>query len=318
MTGHGAETPIYHTPVLEDEVVSALEPAPGKIIMDGTLGGGGHTARLLLAGSSVLAFDQDPEALVYSRNRLAEENPDVGQRLVTIHANFATFPEVLAEAGTGAVLDGLLLDLGVSSHQLDSGERGFSFNHHGPLDMRMNTEGPLTAADIVNTWPEEELARIFYEYGEEKASRRVAKMIAARREVKLFTTTGDFAEAVATVVPRRGPANPATRIFQALRIAVNDELGVLETALKAAHHWLKPGGRLAVISFHSLEDRICKLHLRRHSAAEIDRPEWPAPRSNPECYYRLVSRKAISASAAEMARNPRSRTAKLRVAERLP
>lgn len=318
MTSEGTDGPIYHIPVLEEEVVSALEPGPGKIIMDGTLGGGGHTARLLRAGASVLAFDQDPEALEYTRNRLWGSDADVDGRLVAIHANFASFPEVLAEAGTGAVLDGLLLDLGVSSHQLGSGERGFSFNHQGPLDMRMNPEGGLTAADIVNTWTEEELARIFYEYGEEKASRRVAKMIAARRAVEPFTTTGDFAEAVATVIPRRGPANPATRVFQALRIAVNDELGVLETALQAAHHWLKPGGRLAVISFHSLEDRICKLHLRRHSEAEIDRPEWPAPRPNPECYYRLVSRKAISASGAETARNPRSRTAKLRVAERLP
>lgn len=305
----------YHVPVLEEEVVAALEPGEGKLILDGTLGGGGHTSRLLAAGAQVVALDQDPEALAFARHRLEEAELD--ENLVTLRLNFASFPEVLAEAGLGAVLDGILLDIGVSSHQLDCGERGFSFQKAGPLDMRMDPEGPVSAANAVNTWPEEELARVFYEYGEEKASRRVAKMIVARREQQLFTTTQDLAEAVATVVPKRGPAHPATRVFQALRIAVNDELGVLEQALDAAHRWLKPGGRLAVITFHSLEDRIVKQHLRRHSEAEIDRPEWPAPRPNPECYYRLVSRKAIAASDAELARNPRARSAKLRVAERL-
>lgn len=306
----------YHVPVLEEEVVAALEPAPGKLILDGTLGGGGHTRRLLRAGAQVLALDQDPEALDYAGQRLADEELD--ENLVAVRLNFSSFPSLLEEAGLGAVLDGILLDIGVSSHQLDAGERGFSFQQAGPLDMRMDPDAPLSAADAVNTWPEEELARVFYEYGDEKASRRVAKMIVARRTLRAFTTTDDFAEAVATVVPKRGPTHPATRVFQALRIAVNDELGVLETALRAAHHWLKPGGRLAIISFHSLEDRIVKQYLRRHSEPEIDRPEWPAPRPNPECYYRLVSRKAIVAGEKELARNPRARSAKLRVAERLP
>lgn len=305
----------YHVPVLEEEVVTALEPRPGKLILDGTLGGGGHTARLLAAGAQVVALDQDPEALAFARRRLEEAGLD--DNLVTLRLNFSSFPELLEEAGLDAVLDGILLDIGVSSHQLDCGERGFSFQHSGPLDMRMDPDAPLSAAGVVNTWPEEELARIFYEYGEEKASRRVAKMIVSRRERELFETTQDFAGAVATVVPKRGPAHPATRVFQALRIAVNDELGVLEQALLTAHRWLKPGGRLAVITFHSLEDRIVKQHLRRHSEPEIDRPEWPAPRPNPECYYRLISRKAIAASDAELARNPRARSAKLRVAERL-
>ncbi|MES2706479.1 MAG: 16S rRNA (cytosine(1402)-N(4))-methyltransferase RsmH [Verrucomicrobiota bacterium] len=306
----------YHIPVLEAEVVAALEPQPGKLILDGTLGGGGHTKRLLEAGARVMALDQDPEALTFARRRLEEAGLDEG--LVTVRLNFSSFPALLEEAGLGAVLDGILLDIGVSSHQLDCGGRGFSFQHHGPLDMRMDPDAPLSAADAVNTWPEEELARVFFEYGDEKASRRVAKMLVARRTLRPFMTTEDLAEAVASVVPKRGPAHPATRVFQALRIAVNDELKVLESVLNAAHHWLKPGGRLAVISFHSLEDRMVKQHLRRHSEAEIDRPEWPAPRPNPECYYRLVSRKAIVAGDAELARNPRSRTAKLRVAERLP
>jgi 16S rRNA (cytosine1402-N4)-methyltransferase len=209
------------------------------------------------------------------------------------------------------------LDLGVSSHQLDAPERGFSFMRDGPLDMRMDPAGPLCAADLVNTWPEEELARIFYEYGDEKASRRVAKTIIRRRAERPFETTSDLAELVATVIPKRGPASPATRVFQALRIAVNDEMGALESTLDAAHHWLKPGGRLAVITFHSLEDRMVKQFFRRHSDVEIDRPEWPAPRPNPDCHYRLITRKGITASPAEISRNPRSRSAKLRVVERL-
>ena len=215
------------------------------------------------------------------------------------------------------MLDGILLDLGVSSHQLDVPERGFSFMRDGPLDMRMDPDAPLCAADLVNGWPEEELARIFYEYGDEKASRRVARAIVQRRAERRFETTMDLAAVIGTVIPRRGPASPATRVFQALRIAVNDEMAVLESALTQAHLWLKPGGRLAVITFHSLEDRIVKQFFRRHSDAEIDRPEWPAARPNPDCYYRLVTRKGIAAGAAEMSRNPRSRSAHLRVVERL-
>ena len=211
----------------------------------------------------------------------------------------------------------MLFDLGVSSHQLDVPERGFSFMRDGPLDMRMDPDAPVCAADLINGWPEEELARIFYEYGDEKASRRVAKAIVQRRAEKRFETTADLAGVIGTVIPRRGPASPATRVFQALRIAVNDEMGALEAALSSAHQWLKPGGRLAVITFHSLEDRVVKQFFRRHSDAEIDRPEWPAPRPNPECYYRLVTRKGIAAGATEQARNPRSRSAHLRVVERL-
>jgi 16S rRNA (cytosine1402-N4)-methyltransferase len=282
-------------------------------MLDGTLGGGGHTRRLLEHGTDVLALDQDPEALAWAAQRLAGD----ADHLVTLRANFASFPVILEEVGLGAVLDGILLDLGVSSHQLDAPERGFSFMRDGPLDMRMDPAGPLCAADLVNTWPEEELARIFYEYGDEKASRRVAKTIIRRRAERPFETTSDLAALVATVIPKRGPASPATRVFQALRIAVNDEMGALESTLDAAHHWLKPGGRLAVITFHSLEDRMVKQFFRRHSDVEIDRPEWPAPRPNPDCHYRLITRKGITASPAEISRNPRSRSAKLRVVERL-
>ncbi len=303
----------YHIPVLEQEVIHALMPMPGKLMLDGTLGGGGHTQRLLEQGANVLALDQDPEALAWATRRLAGD----ADHLVTLRANFASFPGILEEVGLGPVLDGILLDLGVSSHQLDAPERGFSFMRDGPLDMRMDPAGPLCAADLVNAWPEEELARIFYEYGDEKASRRVAKAIVRRRAERPFETTSDLAALVATVIPKRGPASPATRVFQALRIAVNNEMGALESALESAHHWLKPGGRLAVITFHSLEDRMVKQFFRRHSDAEIDRPEWPAPRPNPDCHYRLITRKGITASPEEISRNPRSRSAKLRVVERL-
>lgn len=314
LSGPDEEDTSYHIPVLEEEVVAALSPAPGKLLMDGTLGGGGHTRRLLRAGAYVLALDQDPEALAWASQRLEE----VADHLITIRSNFASFPTILEEAGLGPVLDGILLDLGVSSHQLDAAERGFSFMREGPLDMRMDPSAPICAADLVNGWPEEELARIFYEYGDEKASRRAAKAIVKRRAEKLFETTADLAAVVATVIPKRGPASPATRVFQALRIAVNDEMGVLESALESAHRWLKPGGRLAVITFHSLEDRLVKRFFRKHSDPEIDRPEWPAPRPNPDCYYRLVTRKGITAGEEETRRNPRSRSATLRVVERLP
>lgn len=303
----------YHIPVLEQEVVAALNPLPGKLIMDGTLGGGGHTRRLLAGGANVLALDQDPEALAWATQRLEE----VSDHLIALRANFSTFPDILEEAGLGPVLDGILLDLGVSSHQLDAAERGFSFMRDGPLDMRMDPDAPVSAADLVNGWPEEELARIFYEYGDEKASRRVAKTIVKRRDERRFETTSDLAAVVATVIPKRGPASPATRVFQALRIAVNDEMAVLESALESAHRWLKPGGRLAVITFHSLEDRIVKHFFRRCSEPWIDRPEWPAPKPNPDCRYRLITRKGITASPTETSRNPRSRSATLRVVERL-
>jgi 16S rRNA (cytosine1402-N4)-methyltransferase len=304
---------IYHVPVMRDEVVRWLAPAPGKLLLDCTFGGGGHSRQLLAAGAAVLALDRDPDTLELAE-ALAVERPD---HFVAMQRRFDEFPSILAEAGVNGV-DGILMDVGVSSWQVDTPDRGFSFRFPGPLDMRMDRDAALTAAEIVNTWPREELARIFYEYGEEKASRRVAAAIEARRRQKAISTTTELAEVVATVVPRESGAHPATRVFQALRIAVNDELGCLERALSQAHKWLRPGGRLAVITFHSLEDRIVKTYMRRHSAAFVDRPEWPAPQRNPECYYRLPLRKAITPGAEELAVNPRARSAKLRVAERLP
>lgn len=303
---------IYHRPIMVEEVMRWLAPAPGKVLLDCTFGGGGHTRQLLARGAGVLALDRDADALMQAQE-LAEE---CDESFAALRTTFDRYPEILKESGVSGV-DGILMDVGVSSWQLDSPNRGFSFRFDGPLDMRMDREAPLTAEEIVNTWPQDELARIFFEYGEEKASRRVASAIVERRARKPILTTGELAALVASVIPRHSGAHPATKVFQALRIAVNDELGCLERALAQAHRWLKPGGRLVVLTFHSLEDRIVKNYMRRHSEPFVDMPNWPAPRPNPDCFYRLPVRKAITAGEAEQQQNSRSRSAKLRVAERM-
>ena len=211
-------------------------------------------------------------------------------------------------------LDGILLDLGVSSHQLDTPERGFSFQREGPLDMRMGHSGQ-TAADLVNTAPASELARIFRQYGDEPRAIQFAARIVRAREKKPFTTTTELAELIAA--GRQGPRHPATRVFQALRIAVNDEIGSLERSLPELSALLAPCGRLAIITFHSLEDRIVKHFFRRHSVVEIDDPTWPAPRPNPERIFDLLTPRSLTASPEELASNPRSRSARLRVVEKL-
>lgn len=308
----GEDEEIYHVPVLAEEVIQWLSPAPGRIFVDGTFGGGGHTRRLLGQGAGVLALDRDGDAMAEA-DEVREEWPE---QFAALRTTFDRFPEILEESGVPMV-DGILLDIGVSSWQIDSPNRGFSFRFDGPLDMRMDRDAPLTAEEIVNTWPAEDLARIFFDYGEERMARRVAAAIVTRRAQKALTTTAELAALVETVIPRHSGAHPGTKVFQALRIAVNDELGCLERALAGAHRFLKPGGRLAVITFHSLEDRIVKNYMRRHAEPFIDRPEWPAPRMNPECYYRLPVKKSITAGEAELAANPRARSARLRVAERI-
>jgi len=223
---------------------------------------------------------------------------------------------VLDDLGVPEV-DGVLLDLGVSSWQLDTPDRGFSFQREGPLDMRMNPDAGLTAADLVNTASAEELARIFRQYGDEPNARRIAARLASARAVRPFQTTMQLALAVEEVVPRRGRIHPATRVFQALRIAVNRELEVLESVLGQAAARLRPGGRIAVITFHSLEDRIVKDFFKLRSTAELDRPEWPAARPNPDYIFRALTRKPVIASAEEQQRNPRSRSAKLRAVQKI-
>jgi 16S rRNA (cytosine1402-N4)-methyltransferase len=302
----------YHVPVLQAETLALLAPAPGECFVDGTLGGGGHSESLLQAGARVIGIDQDPQALAFASRRLAP----FGERFEAVRANFAEIGSVLDRLGI-LEIDGALLDIGVSSWQLDAPERGFSFQAQGPLDMRMNPEGPVTAAVLVNTMDEEELARLFWTLGEEPASRRIAAAIVRERATHPFATTLELAACVEKVSPRRGRTHPATKVFQALRIAVNRELEVLSKALETIAGRLKPGGRLGVITFHSLEDRIVKQFFKARSTEWLDRPEWPQPRRNPEFQFRLLTPKPIEATPEEQTRNPRSRSAKLRGVEKL-
>ncbi len=305
--------PFYHAPVLLAEVVAMLQPAPGKLFFDGTLGGGGHSEALLQHGARVVAMDQDQNALKHATERL---KPFAAQ-FCALRGNFRNFPQIVEETGVSG-FDGMLVDIGVSSHQLDDAARGFSFMRDGPLDLRMDTESPRSAADLVNTEDEAELMRIFFEYGEEPNGRRIARAIVKARAAKPIRTTFQLADVVSAAAPKRGKRHPATLVFQALRIAVNDELAALHDFLAAAPRWLKPGGRLAVISFHSLEDRIVKQTLQHLAAPFIDRPEWPEARKNPDCVLKLVTRKPVQATPQEIELNPRARSAVLRVAERLP
>lgn len=307
------DLPFYHLPVLLQEVLDTLQPAPGKLIFDGTLGGGGHTEALLQHGADIVAMDQDDEALAYARARLAP----YGSRFCALKGNFRNFASVLSEAGVGG-LDGMLVDIGVSSRHLDAAERGFSFAKDGPLDMRMDMGSPLTAADIVNTWPQEDIERLLRENAEEQNARRIARAICHDRVRKPFTTTLQLAEMIARVCPKHGKKHPATLTFQALRCEVNAELPALREFLAQAPKWLKPGGRLVVISFHSIEDRIVKQAFQNYSAPFIDRPEWPSQKLNPDHCLKLITRKPLEASEAELQANPRARSARLRAAERLP
>ena len=302
----------YHESVLLNETVERLMPAPGRVILDGTLGGGGHAAALLAAGATVIGLDHDAEALDHALRLLAE----YGEGFLPVRSNFSEAGEVLDGLGI-RLLDGALLDLGVSSRHLDAAERGFSFMREGSLDMRMDTRGLTTAADLVNTLSGGELERIFREFGEERAARRIAERIVRERAVKPIATTLELAQVVESVVPRHGRAHPATKIFQSLRIAVNRELDVLAEGLAQISARLAPGGRFAVITFHSLEDRIVKDYFKSRSVPMLDRPEWPAARPNPDCIFRKVTGKPVVASAAEQRANPRSRSAKLRVVEKL-
>ena len=302
----------YHLPVFPAEVGEWMAPGPDKFIIDGTLGGGGHSEIFLKAGARVLGVDRDPEALAHARARLAA----FGERFSTWEGNFSRLPEI-PEIQMGERADGLLMDLGVSSRQLDSAVRGFSFMREGPLDMRMGPSSPRTAADIVNRWPEADIVRILFEYGEESKARRIAGAIVRQRTEKPFVTTLDLANCIEKAIGRQGRTHPATKTFQAIRMAVNEELESLATALAAAPSILKPGGRLLIITFHSLEDRMVKRFLKHRSTAFLDEPGWPEPRPNPDYQFRLLARKAIIPTAEETSLNPRARSAKLRVAQHL-
>lgn len=308
-----------HRPVLLEQAVSGLLPRAGGRYLDGTFGGGGHTRALLEASAPdgrALALDADPEAI--ARAGALRQEPGVGDRLIPVHANFADLASVARERGM-APLDGILLDLGVSSFQLDRPERGFAFRHEGPLDMRFDTASGSPAGELVGAAPERELAELIWRYGEEPGSRRIARAIVQERERAPIETTTRLAEIVARAVGgRRGrDTHPATRTFQALRIATNRELAALEAALAGAVDVLAPGGRLAVIAFHSLEDRIVKRFIERESATCVCPPEAPVCVCGHRPRLRKVTRRAVRADAAEMAANPRARSAVLRIAERL-
>ncbi len=303
-----------HIPVLLDEVLDALQPRSGGRYVDGTLGAGGHAEAILAASSPdgrLLGLDQDPQALQLAAARLAP----FGARATLIKANFRDLGQVAQGQGFDAV-DGVLLDLGLSSMQLDTGERGFAFAQDAPLDMRMDPTTGQTAADLINTLAESELADIIYNYGEDRASRRIARAIVQARPV---TTTAQLAQIVARAAGGKGywRIHPATQTFQALRIAVNDELGALQAALPKAVALLKPGGRLAVISFHSLEDRVVKQFMRDEARDCICPPGQPVCTCHHRATLRILTKKPTIPNEAEVLRNSRARSAKLRVAERL-
>ncbi|MGL5081342.1 MAG: 16S rRNA (cytosine(1402)-N(4))-methyltransferase RsmH [Microcoleaceae cyanobacterium] len=285
----------FHIPVLSQELIAGLEIQPGGHYLDATVGGGGHSLLMLQAapGVQVMALDQDEQAIAATRQRLETVDPKLLERIQFWQGNFASYQP-------GAVrFSGIIADLGVNSNQLNTPERGFSFRHTAPLDMRMNQQQALTAAEIVNTWDEVKLANLFYTYGEERLSRRIARQVLAQRP---FQTTTELAEAISRCVPpkyRYGRIHPATRVFQSLRIAVNQELKALETFLQTAPQWLRPGGKIGIISFHSLEDRLVKQAFKNSEGLKI------------------LTKKPIQPTNDEIVQNPRARSAKLRLAEHL-
>jgi 16S rRNA (cytosine1402-N4)-methyltransferase len=302
-----------HVPVLLAEVVQALAPQPGDVMVDATFGAGGYTRALLETGATVVAFDRDPAAARFAH----EVANDFPTRFQLIPRRFSDLEAGLADAGPVGP-DGIVFDLGVSSMQLDEAERGFSFMRDGPLDMRMGGDG-ITAADFVNQEDEEEIARVIWLYGEERKSRRIAAFIVRRRAEQPFTRTLDLAEVVERALGgRRGaPVHPATRTFQALRIAVNEELAELEAGLDAAERILSEGGRLVVVTFHSLEDRIVKSFMtERAGRTPAGSRHQPPKAGGPRPTFRLVFNGARGPGEAELAANPRARSAKLRAAVR--
>lgn len=305
-----------HEPVLLEAVMGALAVGAGDTVVDGTAGGGGHTEALLEAVGAdghVLAFDRDAEAL----DRVLKRLKGMPGRLTPVHADYRTLAEELKARGIASV-DGVLLDVGISSNQLDAPGRGFGFREDGPLDMRMNRDDSLTAGELVNTLPEDALRGLIQRFGEDRSARRIAAAIVAERARAPLTSTRQLAELIERVKPRRGARiHPATQTFQALRIAVNDELGALGAGVEAALGCLRPGGRLAVIAFHSLEDRIVKHLIREHEGIWEAQPEGGEIWRGRLPPVRRITRKPVLPEAEEVERNPRARSARLRVAERL-
>ncbi|MBE7007997.1 MAG: 16S rRNA (cytosine(1402)-N(4))-methyltransferase RsmH [Ruminococcaceae bacterium] len=310
------DTDYGHKPVLLEECIEALQIKPDGVYVDGTLGRAGHSSEIVrrLTTGRLIALDRDETALAAARERLAEHM----DRVTLVHSNFSRLGTVLDELGVAAA-DGMLFDLGVSSPQLDDASRGFSYKQDAPLDMRMDATAPLTARELVNAYPYEELRRILFEYGEERFAPQIAKAICTAREAKPIETTLELAELIRGAMPAkalREKQHPAKRSFQAIRIAVNDELGELTPMLDAAEAHLKPGGRLAVITFHSLEDRIVKQKLKELATGCICPPEFPVCVCGRTPRMKLITRKPIVSGETELNENPRARSAKLRVAEK--
>ena len=307
----------HHKSVLLDECIEALAIRPDGIYLDGTLGGAGHSLEIVkrLTTGRLIGVDRDRIALEAARQRLAAYLP----RVTLVHANFSEIRSILNNLSIPGV-DGMLFDLGVSSPQLDDAERGFSYMADAPLDMRMDRDDPLTAGEVVNTWPQEELRRILFDYGEERYAPQIAAAIVRAREKKPVETTLELVDIIRGAMPPqalREKQHPAKRSFQAIRIAVNDELGSVSKMMKTAIRRLNPRGRLVVITFHSLEDRIVKTEMQQAARGCTCPPEFPVCVCGKKPQIRLVTRKPIVSGAAELEENPRARSAKLRVAEKL-
>ena len=307
----------YHVSVLLEECIDGLNIKPDGIYVDGTLGGAGHSSQIAkrLTTGRLIGIDRDPVALKAAGERLAP----YADRVTLVHSNFCEIAQVLKNLGIDGV-DGILLDLGVSSPQLDDAERGFSYMNDAPLDMRMNGEDALSAYEVVNTWSYEELRRILFDYGEERYAPRIADAICRRREEKPIRTTLELVDIIRSAMPAaalREKQHPAKRSFQAIRIAVNDELGSVETVMRDAIPCLNPGGRLAIITFHSLEDRIVKNGMAEAAKGCTCPPSFPVCVCGKKPKVKFISRKPIVSGDEELERNPRARSAKLRICEKL-
>ena len=307
----------HHVSVLLDECIEALNIKPDGIYVDGTLGGAGHSSHIAarLITGRLIGIDRDPVALKAAGERLVP----FADNVTLVHSNFCEIKQVLADLGIPGV-DGILLDLGVSSPQLDDGSRGFSYMADAPLDMRMNNEDTLTAHTVVNQWPYEELRRILFDYGEERYAPKIAAAICKRREEKTIETTLELVEIIRSAMPAaalREKQHPAKRSFQAIRIAVNDELGSVEKVMRDAVGCLNPGGRLAIITFHSLEDRIVKNGMAAAAKGCTCPPQFPVCVCGNQPKVHILTRKPIVSGEEELERNPRARSAKLRVCEKL-
>ena len=307
----------HHVSVLLEECIEGLNIRPDGIYVDGTLGGGGHSSRIaaLLTTGRHIGIDRDPVALEAAGKRLEP----YADRVTLVHANFCEMASVLKNLGISGV-DGILLDLGVSSPQLDDGERGFSYMVDAPLDMRMNSQDTLSAYDVVNSWPYDQLKRILYDYGEERYAPKIAAAICSRRENAPIATTLELVDVIRGAMPAsalREKQHPAKRSFQAIRIAVNDELGAVSKVMEDAIPLLNPGGRLAVITFHSLEDRIVKNAMAEAAKGCTCPPNFPVCVCGNKPKVKLITRKPIVSGEEELERNPRARSAKLRICEKL-